>query len=72
MVYTFNMDTHISPRAISKLTARMIILKYLYGVNTNQIGQEIRCPAIREILGNHDVTGRLAAQIRQALLQGAI
>jgi hypothetical protein len=66
------MDTHISPQAISMLNARMLILKYHYGVNTHKIGQETRCPAIREILGNHDVTGRFAAQIRQAFLQGAI
>jgi hypothetical protein len=66
------MNTTISPRAISKLARKLFVMDYHYGVPMKEINQATSCPAIREILGNHDVTGRLAAQIRQALLQGVI
>jgi len=66
------MDTHISRQAIHKLSHRILTMKYHYGVPTDQINIDTPIADIRKILGNHDVTGRLAAQIRQALLQGAI
>ena len=66
------MDTHISPRAISKLTTRLLGLKHHHGVPTNQISSDTSVADIREILGNYDPTGRLAAQIRQAFLQGVL
>ena len=66
------MKTHISYRQIDKLIHRIHYLKYNRGVPVDQITIETPTPSIREILGHHDETGRLAAQIRQALLQGAI
>jgi len=68
------MDTHISPRAISKLTTRLLDLKYRLGVPTNDIHPNWPTSKIRAMLNvtDSDPTGRLAAQIKQAQLQGAI
>jgi hypothetical protein len=66
------MNTHISQPSLCNLSRKILQLKHHYGVAFDQIDSDTHCPAIREILGNHDVTGRLAAQIRQAFLQGAI
>jgi len=66
------MYPHISYQAIDKLCNRLHYLKYNCGVPVDQITIGTLMPRIREILGDHDVTGRLAAQIRQAFLQGAI
>ena len=66
------MNTHISQQALCNLSRKILHLKYHYGVAFDQIDSDSRYPDIRKILGNHDVTGRFAAQIRQAILQGAI
>jgi len=66
------MNTHISQQALCQLSRKILQLKYHYGVAFDRIDSDTHCPAIREILGNHDVTGRLAAQIKQAQLQGAL
>ena len=66
------MNTHINYRQIDKLVNRIHYLKYNCGVPVDQITIETSVPSIRKILGHHDETGRLAAQIRQAFLQGAI
>ena len=74
MVYTCNMDTHISTRAIIKLTSKLLDLKYRLGVPTNDIHLDWPTSKIRSVLNvtNSDPTGRLAAQIRQAFLQGVL
>ena len=66
------MKTHISHRQIDKLTRKLNHLRFGLGVQVDQINIKTSVPSIRAILGNHDETGRLAAQVRQALLQGAI
>ena len=66
------MNTTISGRAIGKLIRKLRYLRFDCGVQVSQITVEKTVPAIREILGNHDETGRLAAQVKQALIQGAV
>jgi len=66
------MKTHISPRQINKLTRKLNHLHFHCGVLVSEITTETPVASIRKILGHHDETGRLAAQVRQAFLQGAI
>jgi len=68
------MDTTISPRAISKLHDKLLDLTYRLGVPVIDIQPDWPTSKIRAMLNvtNSDPTGRLAAQIRQALQQGAI
>ena len=66
------MNTHISYRQINKLNRKLNDLHLHHGVSVCEITIETPVSSIREILGHHDETGRLAAQVRQAFLQGAI
>ena len=69
---TETMETHISEQQINKLNRKLNDLHFHCRVSVCEITIETPVASIRTILGQHDETGRLAAQIRQAFLQGAI
>lgn len=68
------MKTHISQKAINKLQGKLLDLYYRLGVPINDIDLDWPTSKIRSMLNvtNSDPTGRLAAQIRQAFLQGVL
>ncbi|MHC4299626.1 MAG: hypothetical protein ACYS7Y_20295 [Planctomycetota bacterium] len=66
------METTISPRAIGRLVRTMHHLSFGCGVPLDQIKADTPMATVREILGHHDDTGRLSAQLKQALVQGAV
>lgn len=63
-----------SHNAIAQLKDQLLNLKYGLGVPTNNITPEWTVPQIRALLNvvDADPTGRLAAQIKQAIKQGVI
>ncbi|MHC4297995.1 MAG: hypothetical protein ACYS7Y_11890 [Planctomycetota bacterium] len=67
------MKTTISQTAIDKLVRKLNYLRFGCGlVMLGQMTVSTPTPRIRKFLAEYDETGRLAAQVKQALLQGAI
>jgi len=68
------MKTHISQKALNKLHDRLLDLKYRTGIPFDDIQADWPTKKIRAMLDvtHSDPTGRLAAQIRQAFLQGVL
>jgi hypothetical protein len=66
------MNITISNRAIDRLVRKLNYLRFDRGVQVHYIQADMPMVVIRCLLGPHDETGRLAAQVKQALLQGAI
>ena len=62
----------INHRAVNKLVRKLNHLRFGCGVPVNKIQADMPMVAIRCLLGPFDETGRLAAQVKQALVQGAI
>ncbi len=63
-----------SEKAIARLNDRMRQLTYGLGVPTGDIRSDWPVSKIRAMLNvtNSDPTGRLSAQIKQAMLQGVL
>jgi len=61
-------------KALDKLNKTILDLKYRLGVPVQDIRPDWSVGRIREMLNviNSDPTGRLSAQIKQAMLQGGL
>jgi len=65
------MHVTISHREIGNLTTTLNHFRFALDKHVGQITKDTSGAAIRKILGP-DCSGRLSAQIKQALIQGAI
>jgi hypothetical protein len=64
----------MNAKALAKLSRKMLDLKYRLGIPVQDIQPDWKVEKIRRMLNvtKSDPTGRLSAQIKQAMLQGEI